>query len=259
MNWKIKSGITAALLSSCLLATPASAMLVSDGFTPGPTVPGKWGPPAFGTGATVSWSLMGSGLDTDAGVATSIALSTFMPVGFKAAIVSAFASWSAIADLTFVEMPDPGVGMTAPGAEAVDIRITGHHFDGPGGVLAHAFFPPVNGGAAAGDMHFDAADPWKLGFGGPGFDIFQVAAHEIGHAIGLGHTAVPGSLMNPFYTEAFSGPQADDIAGAVHIYGSPVTVPEPSSIALLGLGVLGFGAWRKRQSKAIMPAQPMAC
>ena len=111
--------------------------------------------------------------------------------------------------------------------------------DGAGGTLAHGYYPPANGLTAAGDIHFDIGDTWKLGFGGGGFDIFQVAAHEIGHAIGLDHTAVPASLMNPFYTEVFAGPQADDIAGAVFIYGAAVSTPEGGSTLLL-FGIIGM-------------------
>ncbi|GAA6173766.1 hypothetical protein NBRC116592_34360 [Colwellia sp. KU-HH00111] len=224
-------------LLSCILLMFASSQV--SAYVLGPTTPGKWGPSTIGTGATVTWSLMGAGLATDSG--TSVALSSFMPAGFKTAITAAFSAWSAVADLTFVEVVDPSVGWADPGAGVSDIRIGGHSFDGPFGTLAHGFYPPANGGTAAGDIHFDVAETWKIGFGGTGFDIFQVMAHELGHALGLNHTAVASSLMNPFYTEAYSGPQADDIAGMTYLYGPANTVspvPEPKSVVLLLLAVI---------------------
>ncbi len=219
-------------------------------YNPGGGSPGKWGPPALGTGATVTWSFMPGGLTVDGG-GTSVALSSFMPVGFENAIRAAFAAWSAVANITFVEILDNGLNFDAPGAVG-DIRVGAHAFDGAGGVLAHGFFPPNNGVTAAGDIHFDSGDLWKLAFGGPGFSIFQVMAHEIGHAIGLGHTGVPNSLMNPFYTESFTGLQPDDIAGARFIYGNAVTaVPEPSSLLVFAaVGVVGWAVRRRVKQAA---------
>lgn len=173
-----------------------------------------------------------------------------MPAGFQAQIEAAFAAWSAVANITFTEVADAGCGFNAACAQG-DIRIGGHAFDGPNGTLAHGYYPPNNGATIAGDIHFDIAELWKIGFGGAGFDIFQVMAHEIGHAIGLNHTGVPNSLMNPFYTETFAGLQADDVAGGQFIYGPAVTnpaVPEPATLLLLGSG-LAAAAMRRRKAK----------
>lgn len=217
-------------------------------FVLGPTAPGKWGSPVFGTGATISWSLMPTGTSCAAEAAgcTISALGDFMPAGYMASLLAAFTAWEAVADVTFVMVADDGAAFNAPTTSG-DIRIGGHLFDGPGGTLAHGFYPPVNGATAAGDIHFDTSELWKIGFGGPGFDIFQVFVHELGHALGLAHTAVPGSLMNPFYTEAFAGPQADDIAGMVFLYGAPdIDVPAPSALLLMCLGLLAFVVRRAR-------------
>jgi hypothetical protein len=248
-----KSVIIAALILSVGLvwtAGTASATLMASDFSLGPTSPGKWGTPTMGTpGGTVTWSLMPTGPScaAEVGCGTITALADFMPVGFHALIASAFAAWEAVADIQFVEVADNGLAFDAGGAVG-DIRLGGHAFDGSGGTLAHGFFPPANGVTAAGDIHFDTGDLWDLSDVGAGFNIFRVALHEIGHAIGLGHESAVTAVMNPFYTE--STPLtllADDIAGAQFIYGAAAVVPEPATLLLLGSGLAGLAAWRMRR------------
>jgi len=94
----------------------------------------------------------------------------------------------------------------------------GYPFDGPGGVLAHTFYPaPPDTEPIAGDMHFDADEDWHAG---SYVDLFTAALHEAGHALGLGHTSQTGALMYPYYHFA-TGLTDDDIAGIQALYGSP--------------------------------------
>lgn len=96
-------------------------------------------------------------------------------------------------------------------------------------MLAHAFFPPPNGsGTIAGDIHFDDAEAWTLADrpvpSGQPIDLVTVAAHEIGHALGLDHSNVTCALMNPFYTGSHRYLSQDDIDGIQSIYGNRTVV-----------------------------------
>ena len=181
---------------------------------------------------------------------TITALSAFMPVGYLSVVQAAFSAWSAVANISFQQVADDGAAYDAVTASG-DIRLGGHVFDGPSGTLAHGYYPPVNGGSAAGDIHFDTSEAWVLTLPEAGIDLFNVLTHEIGHAIGLDHTVVSNSLMNAFYSEAFSGPQADDIAGAQFIYGAAqqTDVPAPASALVFVFGLAGLG-WARRQNQA---------
>lgn len=136
----------------------------------------------------------------------------------KKAVRKAFALWENASVLTFTEVSSGG-----------DIRIywkTGSHlgdgapFDGPFGVLAHAFFPFNN--PWKGDVHFDDAETWTgatVTNTNQPIDLVTVAAHEIGHSIGLNHSTVIGSLMEPIYAGTRRVITADDFLGGIALYG----------------------------------------
>ena len=114
-------------------------------------------------------------------------------------------------------------------------------FDGPGGMLAHTFYPvPVNAESIAGDMHLDADEKWQAG---ADVDIYSVALHEAGHALGLGHSDKPGDVMYPYYRSGMAL-SAHDIGAVQSLYGAltngvsatvgqPTPAPQPAARPLL--------------------------
>ena len=91
----------------------------------------------------------------------------------------------------------------------------GDPFDGPGGTLAHAFYPRWGG-----DIHMDDSEEWTVGED-LGTNMLATLTHEIGHSLGLEHSSVAGAVMTPFsspYNSRFSLAQ-DDIEGVVALYG----------------------------------------
>ncbi|XP_021941825.1 matrix metalloproteinase-16 isoform X3 [Zootermopsis nevadensis] len=128
-------------------------------------------------------------------------------------LAKAFQVWADQTDLTFVRK--------TKGQVHIEIRFEkGEHgdgdpFDGPGGTLAHAYFPVYGG-----DAHFDDAENWSIG-SYRGTNLFQVAAHEFGHSLGLSHSDVKTALMAPFYRgyEPHFQLDVDDIQGIQALYG----------------------------------------
>jgi hypothetical protein len=103
---------------------------------------------------------------------------------------------------------DPGFG---------DIRIGGYNF-GSSNYLAVAEMPPQdNNYSVAGDITFNTGQPFNIG---STYDLFTVAMHEMGHALGLYESNVVSAAMYPTYSSAKPGLGSDDISGIRAIYGS---------------------------------------
>ncbi|XP_037007784.2 neutrophil collagenase [Artibeus jamaicensis] len=141
----------------------------------------------------------------------------------EAAIKKALKIWSDASPLTFA---------ISRGKADIDIafvqRVHGDNspFDGPDGILAHAFQP---GQGIGGDVHFDAEETWTKTY--ENYNLFLVAAHELGHSLGLSHSSDPGALMYPNYAysepSTYSLPQ-DDINGIQAIYGPSNSPVQPT-------------------------------
>ena len=97
-------------------------------------------------------------------------------------------------------------------------------FDGRGRTLAHTFYPaPVNAEPIAGDMHFDDDENWQVG---TDTDVFSVALHELGHALGLGHADSPNAVMYPYYRR-WQQLSEEDTQAARELYASREEAPQP--------------------------------
>ncbi|MFN7686640.1 MAG: matrixin family metalloprotease [Sphingobacteriales bacterium] len=161
-----------------------------------------------------------------------------------AAIRTAMDTWSQVCLLTFTEV--------SGNADIMIQFVRGNHgdgtsFDGANGVLAHAFFPPPNGGEIAGDIHFDDDERWILDNTPGGYDLLSVAVHELGHSLGLDHSNERDAIMFAFY----SGKRAlhkDDIDGIRSVYGdknrkttlTDTAIGQPALSTRNGSGVLAW-------------------
>ncbi|XP_053722589.1 matrix metalloproteinase-17 [Synchiropus splendidus] len=129
------------------------------------------------------------------------------PTDVQGLLTHALKAWSDAAPLSF-RLVQPDSGVSSAGG---DIRVSfssllhndGYPFDGQGGTLAHAFFPGQD--HMSGDTHFDDHEIWSYGGDSSSTDLFTVAVHEFGHALGLSHSSSDPSIMRPYY----QGPVGD--------------------------------------------------
>lgn len=163
------------------------------------------------------------------------------------AFQAAFDAWSRVAHVEFryLGIDDSKRPFNDEAANTPMIRIGIFAF---GGTWAHcmaaaAFAPPPNLGSIAGDIFLNANVGFQRSNAPEGGDLpdFPVggglhltelrllALHEVGHAIGLGDTAEPRSLLCSDSADSallrhhppWREPQADDVAGARFLYGPP--------------------------------------
>lgn len=130
-------------------------------------------------------------------------------------------SWNAVCGLKMRVVEWTGTGKTNIWARAAVI-------DGRGSTLAWSYLPNDDSGASTRlEQRFDPGENWNKQY-------FQgVAAHELGHAIGLDHINNQSALLYPYARQGVFLPQKLDIAQVVKRYGNPspqsttTTTPTP--------------------------------
>jgi hypothetical protein len=146
-------------------------------------------------------------------------MSAKLPVAAaQSEIVRAFAEWAKYANVEFVPGASAGGNQTVAVMFAEGMHGDNYPFEPGSAVLAHTFFPsPTDPEPLAGNMHLNEAQDWHIG---TDIDLYTVALHEAGHALGLGHTDDPTTIMYPYYRFG-AGLSSGDIAGVQALYGSP--------------------------------------
>ncbi|XP_067872993.1 matrix metalloproteinase-23 [Heterodontus francisci] len=141
-------------------------------------------------------------------------------------IADAFQMWSDVSPFNFTEVPANGSADIKIGFYSINhtdcLEVPSHPcFDGITGELAHAFFP------SHGEIHFDDFEHWILGKTHFSWkkvvwltDLVHIAAHEIGHSLGLMHSLNLNALMNKNATLMGKDKiTRDDIWGIWRLYG----------------------------------------
>jgi hypothetical protein len=90
-------------------------------------------------------------------------------------------------------------------------------------------------------VFWDAAFRFFAGSSGcdRGFYIEDIATHEFGHALGLGHSASPAATMYPSAASCDNGLRqldGDDIAGVRALYAPAQPPPTPTGLRIVGVG-----------------------
>jgi hypothetical protein len=148
------------------------------------------------------------------------AFSNALDIAEQAVAEQAIEAWASASGLNFAEVSD--------GSQA-DIRIgLGTFNTGTSGVLGYTSYQ-TNAGAFQPGTIIRMEDPnetalttdanGQLAYAGTGAEFYQVALHEIGHALGLADNADPNSVMYYASSTANQSLDATDIAEITALYG----------------------------------------
>lgn len=167
----------------------------------------KWGSAAYGSsGGTVTWA-------ADASV----------PASFVSVLSAAFADWSARANILFKQ-----VASTAQSQIDFDVSA----IDGLNNVLGETNYTASGRSFLSAAVTFDSGEGWHASgskiVSNASVDLFAVALHEIGHALGLDHYNATAAVMNSVLNRSITDLTNSDINGIHALYGAAVAATTAS-------------------------------
>lgn len=173
----------------------------------------KWGTPVMGqSSGQILWtSSLDSSLDYNA--------TAYSAADFDTSLASAFQAWEDVASVDFEYTANAAAADIVVGMGALPGSTVGR------AAMTFSVLPGTDQIVDA-DITMDSLETWSPNGEGGETDFFAVAAHEIGHAIGLEHVNDATELMNPVLSTDTLGD--GDIAGAQALYGADpgdATVP----------------------------------
>jgi Ca2+-binding RTX toxin-like protein len=171
----------------------------------------KWGSATNGTAATVNWSFADNGaLDTQLAQQYSgyTDFDATITGSFRDIVRSTFALWDLLTGITFVEVAD---------SASSQLRVGQDFIDGAGNTIGLATWYTSGGSITQATIEFEAE-----AFNDTN-TFYLIGLHELGHAIGLGHSSSSFDIMFPTVGTQ-TGLSIDDITGGRVLYSNGLTL-----------------------------------
>ena len=185
------------------------------------TTPAVFGSP-WADGRTLTLSFVPDGTLVDGTTSSLFQTLNAQAPGWQTEILRAVQTWAQVTNVNVDVVADGGQELGAPGATQGDahfgdIRIAARPLSD--NVLAITTPSGVLGGTRTGDIVLNSTKIFSVG-GIGGYDLYSAVLQEIGHALGVGNSTDPNSVMFPQYLGVRSVLTSADVTNIQALYGA---------------------------------------